>query len=113
MISAIYWLGIVAAVLVNVTALTLLAQRYIPFPATARAAGIVILCLALFALEHFIGLGSLRAAGLPLTALSLYVIWHERAWLRNEVFKADQISFSLRLPLWRRLAIIVTSDRRA
>ena len=93
LIEAIYWLGIVAAVLVNVTALTLLAQRYIPFPATARAAGIVILCLALFSLEHFIGLGSLRAAGLPLTALSLYVIWHERAWLRNEVFKADQISF--------------------
>ena len=35
MIEAIYWLAIFAVVLVNVTALTLLTRRYIPFPATS------------------------------------------------------------------------------
>ena len=93
MIAAIYWLGIAAAVLVNVTALTLLAYRCIPYPAIARVAGIAIICLGLFSLEHFVGLGSLHAVGLPLTALSLYVIWHERAQFRETAFKADQIVF--------------------
>jgi hypothetical protein len=36
MIKAIYVLGIGAAVLVNIAALTLLVLRYIPFPATGR-----------------------------------------------------------------------------
>jgi hypothetical protein len=62
LIGAIYWLEVVAVVLVNVTALTLLALRCIPFPATARAAGIVLVCLSLFSLEHFIGLGKLYYA---------------------------------------------------
>ena len=89
----LYWLGIVAAVLLNLVALTLLAQRLIPFPATARASSIVIICLSLFSLEHFVGLGTLHAAGLPLTVLSLYVIWRERTRLRNSDFKGDQIAF--------------------
>lgn len=93
MIGAIYWLGIATAVLINVAALTLLAQRFIPFPALARAAGIVIICLALFSLEHFVGLGTLRAVGLPLTVLSLYILWHERARFRDVAVKGDQIAF--------------------
>jgi hypothetical protein len=93
LIGVIYWIGIVAAVLLNVAALTLLAHRFIPFPAAARAAGIVIICLTLFSLEHFVGLGTLHAAGLPLTALSLYVIWHERARFLDSAFKGDQIAF--------------------
>ena len=104
MIAAIYWLGIASAVLVNVTALTLLTYRWIPFPATARAAGIAIVCLGLFSLEHFVGLGTLHAAGLPLTALSLYVIWHERGQFHQATFKADQIAFVCALlygAVWR------------
>ena len=104
MIGSIYWLGIIAAVLVNVTALTLLAQRWIPFPATARASGIAILCLGLFSLEHFVGLGTLHAVGLPLTALSLYVVWHERGQFHEATFKADQIAFVCALlygAVWR------------
>jgi hypothetical protein len=74
MIKAIYVLGIGAAVLVNIGALTLLVFRYIPFPATARATGIIGICLLFFSLEHFVGLGSLYPLFLPLTALSLFVI---------------------------------------
>ena len=57
MIEAIYVLGIFAAILVNIAALTLLVVRYIPFPAIARATGIIAVCLALFSLEHSSGSG--------------------------------------------------------
>jgi len=50
MIRAIYVLEIGAAVLVNISALTLLVLRYIPFPATARATGIIGVCLLFFSL---------------------------------------------------------------
>ena len=93
MIATIYWIAIVAAVLINVTALTLISERWIPFPATARTAVIAIICLGLFSLEHFVGLGSLHTVGLPLTALSAYVIWHERAKFHEQTIRADQIAF--------------------
>jgi uncharacterized membrane protein len=104
MIDTIYLLGIVAAVLVNITALTLLVLRYIPFPATARVAGILIVSLALFSLEHFIGLGEIYQFCFPLTALSLYVIWHERARFLDETFKTSELVFLYALlygAVWR------------
>ena len=52
MIQAIYFLGIAAAVLINITALTLLVIPYLPYPATARATGILCVCLMFFSLEH-------------------------------------------------------------
>ena len=104
MIEAIYWLAIFAVVLVNVTALTLLTLRYIPFPAIARVTGILLVCLALFSLEHFVGLGELYPLFLPLTALSLYVIWLERARFLDENFRTAEIRLSLRVALRRRVA---------
>src|SRR5262245_36084520 len=104
MIKAIYVLGIGAAGLVNIAALTLLVLRYIPFPATARATGIIGVCLVFFSLEHFVGLGSLYPLFLPLTAMSLFVIWTERAWFSNETFRTSEIVFLCALlygALWR------------
>ena len=104
MIKAIYVLGIGAAVLVNIAALTLLVLRYIPFPATARATGIIAGCLLFFSLEHFVGLGSLYPLFLPLTLLSLFVIWTERAWFSDETFRTSEIVFLCALlygALWR------------
>jgi hypothetical protein len=77
MIEAIYVLGIAAAILVNIAASTLLVLRYIPFPATARATGPLSICLALFSLEHFSGLGSLY----PLTLSSIILPALSSAWL--------------------------------
>ena len=104
MIEAIYWLAIFAVVLVNVTALTLLTLRYIPFPAIARVAGILLVCLALFSLEHFVGLGELYPLFLPLTTLSLYVIWLERARFLDENFRTAELVFLCALlfgAMWR------------
>lgn len=93
MIQAIYFLGIAAAVLINITALTLLVLPYLPYPATARTTGILCVCLAFFSLEHFVGLGSLYPLFLPLTALSLFVIWRERARFLDENFRTSEIVF--------------------
>jgi hypothetical protein len=92
-IGAIYWVAIVAVVLTNLTALTLLAYRLIPFPAIARAAGLIAICLMAFWLEHLVGLGRLYVLSFPVTALSLYVIWEERERLRVESIRTDQIVF--------------------
>ena len=92
-IGTIYLLGIFTAVLVNITALTLLVLRIIPVPATARASGLLAVCLALFSLEHGVGLGKLYGLGLPLTALSLYVIWHDRTRFVDASFRTSEIVF--------------------
>ena len=100
MIGAIYLLGIVVAILVNISALTLIVLRYIPFPATARVTGILIVCLALF--RSSISSDLQAYSGLSLTAVSLYVIWHER--LLDEVFRTSEIVFLCALlygAVWR------------
>jgi hypothetical protein len=102
MIGKIYLLGIVVAILVNVRAVTLIVLRYIPFPAAARVTGILIVCLALFSLEHFIGLGKLYPVFIPLTALSVYVIWQER--FLDEIFRTSEFVFLCALlygAVWR------------
>jgi hypothetical protein len=104
MIEAIYILGIVAAILVNITALTLLVLPYIPYPATARAIGIIAVCLVLFLLEHFVGVGPLRYVGFPLTAFSAFVIWRERERFDDPMLRTGEIVFICALvygAIWR------------
>ena len=52
-----------AAVLVNITAVTLVVLPHIPYPAIARSTGIIAICLAFFALEYFVGLPSYADLG--------------------------------------------------
>ena len=104
MIGTIYWLSIVATVLANITALTIITLRFIPYPASARATGIIVICLVLFSLEHVTGLGDLYLILFPLTALSLYVMWHERERFRDETFRASEFVFLFALlygAVWR------------
>ena len=116
MIQAIYWAGMLAAVLVNITALTLVALRFIPFPATTRAAGVMSVCLAAFSLEHFVGLGSLFPLFLPLTRWSLFVIWHDRQRFREPSFRTGEIVFLCAVfygLLWKSVSpdIVENNDR--
>lgn len=93
MISTIYYFAIIGVVLINVAALTLITLRFIPLPATARATGILVVCLAMFSLEHFVGMGTLYHFGLPMTVVSLYVIWRERSRVRDATFKSSALVF--------------------
>jgi hypothetical protein len=70
--------------------LTLLVLHYLFNFGTARATGIIGVCLLFFSLEHFVGLGSLYPLFLPLTALSLFVIWTERAWFSDETSRTSE-----------------------
>ena len=44
----------------NIAGLTLATQRFLPDTHIARSTGIIVLCLLLFFVEHFIGLGTLH-----------------------------------------------------
>lgn len=93
MISAIYWLGVFAALLINTTALAAVVFRAIPLPATALAAGIGAVCTALFAVEHFIGLGDLSLALIPITAASAYLLWLDFQKGVAPAFRETQLVF--------------------
>jgi hypothetical protein len=112
MIEAIYLLGIAAVVVINITALTLIVVRLVPFPAIARVAGLLAVCLALFSLEHFVGLGELYPISVPLTALSLGVIWLERERFRDGPYRESEIVFFLRAPLCGRVEGDLSRDCR-
>ena len=104
MIEAIYVLGLFAAVLVNIAALTLLVVHYIPNPGIARAAGVIGVCLIFFSLEHFVGFGRLAPLYIPLTLLSAYVIWRNRERFQDETYRASEIVFLCAIAygaLWR------------
>jgi hypothetical protein len=104
MIEAIYVLGLFAAVLVNIAALTLLVLPYVPFSGIARASGVLLVCLAFFSLEHFVGLGRIAPLFIPLTALSLFVIWRNRERFGDQTFRASEIVFLCAIAygaLWR------------
>jgi predicted small integral membrane protein len=79
--NLIYLAATLALVLVNLAGLTLLVSRWLPPFALARSAGILLLCLVLFCVEHFIGFGNLSWVW-PLTTLSaLCLLWRGRAGL--------------------------------
>jgi hypothetical protein len=93
MITAIYLLGVFAALFINITALTVLVHRFLPLPATARAVGLLALCTSLFSLEHFIGLGDLSVALLPTTAAAVFVLLRARRDETSHAVWQSQIVF--------------------
>jgi Uncharacterized membrane protein (DUF2298) len=59
----------------DLAALTLLARRYVPDHAVARALSWLLLALVAFCLEHAIGFGRLDGLVLPLAAGSAWLLW--------------------------------------
>ena len=71
---------------VNLVGLGLLANLVFRDYAVSRVGGPILLCLVLFSLEHYWGLGS-HLAFLPFsTVLSGWLIWRERALLRRNLW---------------------------
>ena len=104
MIEAVYVLALFAAVLINIAALTLLVFPYVPYPGIARAAGVIVVCLVFFSLEHFVGLGRLAPLFIPLTAASAYVIWWNRERFAEGTCRTGEIVFLCAIAygaLWR------------
>jgi uncharacterized membrane protein len=70
-------------ILLNLVGLSLLAKRYLHDYLIAKAAGVLALCLVLFFIEHFIGLGKLTWLWPLTSAASLYLIYRQRGQLKN------------------------------
>jgi len=85
MIALLMIATLVFTLLVNLTGLALAARRLIPNYVLARVASPLLLCMAMFCLEHAIGLGDLSWAFLPLTLYSLWLIWRKRGFLLSNV----------------------------
>jgi len=77
---------------VNLAALTVVATRVLP-PGLAKAAGLLAVTVPLFALEHWVGLGSLKALWPILTALSVWILWRERERLGRRDFLTAEAVF--------------------
>lgn len=89
----IYFVATVALLLLNLTGLMLLVRRVLPNPALARATGVLGLCLLLFFVEHFVGLGKLSWLW-PLTSLfSGVLIWRARSTLRSPEMLTETVVF--------------------
>lgn len=79
-------------VLVNLAGLTAACGRWIPGHALSRAAGIVAVVLALFFIEHFVGLGRLGWAW-PLTTAAALLVLHldRKRLLANGFWRAEAV----------------------
>lgn len=92
LINLVFTLGLL---LLNLAGLTVLASRWIPRFALARAAGVLLWVMVFFFVEHFVGLG--RLAWLwPLTsAASIWLIWRARIQLAERGFWRSELIFVL------------------
>ncbi len=74
-----YFLALSGIIYLNFAALTLVAGRYLPSRAIARAASVIAICAVMFFIEHFVGLGPLHWTLPLLTAASAFALWRYRA----------------------------------
>ncbi|WP_028452355.1 DUF2298 domain-containing protein [Chitinilyticum aquatile] len=89
----IYLLLTVGLILFNLAGLTAFVMRCLPGLASARLLGVLGLVLFLFALEHFIGLGSLAWLW-PLTSLlAAAALWPQRNWRQHRRFWGGELVF--------------------
>jgi hypothetical protein len=74
----IYLVTTLLLVLVNLAGLTALCSRFMPYYALARSGGVLLVCTAMFFVEHFVGLGKLSGLWPVSTLLALaelYRVW--------------------------------------
>ncbi|WP_028452354.1 DUF2298 domain-containing protein [Chitinilyticum aquatile] len=114
--NLIYFLFTLLLLVVNIAGVTTLASRWIPSFALARAAGILLFCLAMFFLEHFIGLGKLAWLWPLTTAVSVFLLYAERKRLCEQAFWRAELVFLLAFAYglawkWAFPVIYPTSER--
>ncbi len=92
-------------VYLHLLSITLLAARWLPYP-LARAGGLLLLLMAAFFVEHFVGLGKLTWLWPLSTALALALVWHMRTRLRERALRHAEMALVLAFLfglLWRTL----------
>ena len=93
--NLIYLAVTLALLLINLAGLTLLVTRWLPPFALARSAGVLLVCLVLFCVEHFFGLGQLTWVWPISTLASLWLLGQSRATLAENGFWQSEIVFGI------------------
>ena len=75
-----------ALLLLNLAGVTLITRRWVPPFALARSIGIVVMCLVLFFVEHFIGLGQLTWVWPITSVVSAVLLYRQRIELAQSNF---------------------------
>ncbi len=91
--NLIYFTITISLILINLAGLSALASRWIPSFALARAAGILVVCLTMFFIEHFIGFGKLNWAWPFTTALAGFILYSDRVRLKESGFLRAELVF--------------------
>ncbi len=90
--SLIYYTSTVLLLLLNIVGLTLWMRRWLPTFALARAAGLLLLCLIFFFIEHFHGFGKLTWLWPFTSAAAAVTIYAERNNLASSDFwRAERV----------------------
>lgn len=103
--STLHGLMSAALVYLGLMAITVWLRGKLP-AAIGRFSAVVAAALALFALEHVVGLGSLNALWPVLIALAAWVLWRRRETLSDAAYWRDELPFLLVFAwavLWRGL----------
>ncbi|PKF61960.1 hypothetical protein CW745_08210 [Psychromonas sp. psych-6C06] len=79
----------------NIAGLTLASYRFLPDHHLARSTGIIVVCLVLFFIEHFIGLGSLNWLWPFSSALSLLLVYKHHALPAEKRFWRSELLFAM------------------
>ena len=80
---------------IHLAALTVPIYRYVPDCHVARSSGVLVLVLALFFMEHFVGLGRLHWL-VPLTSLgAAFILWKQHGQLKERGFWRAEMVFIL------------------
>ncbi|MBE9610393.1 DUF2298 domain-containing protein [Chitinilyticum piscinae] len=93
--NLIYFLFTLLLLVVNLAGLTALVSRWIGSYALARSAGVLLFCLGMFFLEHFLGLGKLTWLWPMTTAVSVFLLYAERQRLLQGGFLRAELVFVL------------------
>lgn len=83
---------IIGLLVINLIGLTLVIRRYIHNYAIAKVAGIIVVCLPLFFIEHFVGLGSNLTLLWPITTMgSVWLLHKEQKVFRQQLWRHEQV----------------------
>lgn len=82
---------IIGLIVINLIGLTLFVRRYIQNYTIAKAVGILGLCLPLFFIEHFIGLGSFHWLWPITTGASCWIIYQNQNEFKTNLWKPELI----------------------
>jgi hypothetical protein len=93
--QTIYLVLTLALLWLNIAGLTLATHRFLPDNHLSRSTGIIVLCLVLFFIEHFVGLGTLNWVWPFTSCIAAYLIYKNKGKKDESQFWRAEVIFGL------------------